>query len=167
MKKHQNDKQEITLMTILANEATNESRDLLQKYNRPDAKSYADLEVKLAELYFDTEDKVQLEKEMAQIHPHKNWILDNTEPKVIIEKEVVEVVKEIPAEQPSEQTSSLNQHCNNPYCNVHGCSPYNQFSNFNDIDTKETKKPIEIPFAGLLFGVGLTLVVFMMVRKDI
>lgn len=167
MKKHQNDKQEITLMTILANEATDESRDLLRKYNRPDAKSHADLEVKLAELYFDTEDKVQLEKQMAQIHPHKNWILDNSEPKVIIEKEVVEVIKEVPVEQPNEQESSFNQNCNNPYCSIHGFMPYSAVNNFSGIDATETKKPLEIPFAGLILGVGLTIVVLVALRKDI
>lgn len=167
MKQHQNDKQEITLMTILANEATDESRDLLRKYNRPDAKSYADLEVKLAELYFDTEDKVQLEKQMAAIHPHKNWILDNTEPQVIVEKEVVEVIKEVPVEQTNEQTSSFNQNCNNPYCPIHGCTPYNTMSNFDASSQEKQPKTLEIPFAGLLLGVGLVAVVLVALRSDI
>ena len=68
-------RQDITLMTLLANESVAESRNLLKKYGKADAKDHKDLEVKLAELYFVTPDKVQLEKEFAAIHPHKNWIL--------------------------------------------------------------------------------------------
>jgi predicted metal-dependent hydrolase len=68
-------RQDITLMTLLANESVAESRKLLKKYGKEDAKDHKDLEVKLAELYFATPDKVQLEKELASIHPHKNWIL--------------------------------------------------------------------------------------------
>lgn len=68
-------KQEITLMTILANEADKESRHILKKYKKPNAKDHADLEVKLAELYFEQDDKLALEKDLAEIHPHKNWIV--------------------------------------------------------------------------------------------
>jgi hypothetical protein len=62
----------------------------LEKYNRPKAKDYKDLEIKLAELYFDTTDKKSLEQEMAEIHPHKNWMFKTLpqEP-IIVEKEVI------------------------------------------------------------------------------
>lgn len=82
-------KPDITLMTILAYESTDASKQLLEKYNRPKAKDYKDLEVKLAELYFDTTDKKTLEEEMAEIHPHKSWLFKTLpqEPE-IVEKEV-------------------------------------------------------------------------------
>lgn len=86
--------QEITLMTVLANEATGPSRKLLKKYGMPDAKNFQDLEIKLAELYFNTKDKVTLEKQLAAIHPHKNWILRNVQP-VIEEKSKQEQVEEV------------------------------------------------------------------------
>jgi hypothetical protein len=86
--------QEITLMTVLANEATGPSRKLLKQYGQPDAKNYQDLEIKLAELYFNTKDKVELEKQLAEIHPHKNWILKNVQP-VIEEKSKQEQVEEV------------------------------------------------------------------------
>lgn len=86
--------QEITLMTVLANEATGPSRKLLRQYGQPDAKNYQDLEVKLAQLYFNTKDKVELEKQLAAIHPHKNWILKNVQP-VIEEKSKQEQVEEV------------------------------------------------------------------------
>jgi len=57
-----NNRTDITLMTLLANEATDGSRKILKEYGEPDAKDYKDLEVKLAELYFKTTDKVELEK---------------------------------------------------------------------------------------------------------
>ncbi len=82
-------KQEITLMTLLANESTSDSRKLLKKYGYTDADNHKDLEIKLAELYTATPDKVQLEKELASIHPHKNWILKYYPQKV-------EVIKETP-----------------------------------------------------------------------
>lgn len=86
--------QEITLMTVLANEATGPSRKLLKQYGQPDAKNYQDLEVKLAQLYFNTKDKVELEKQLAAIHPHKNWILKNVQP-VIEEKSKQEQIEEV------------------------------------------------------------------------
>jgi hypothetical protein len=118
-------KREITLMTILASEATKESRKLLKKYNRPDAKSYADLEVKLAELYQSTPDKFLLEKEMAEIHPHKKWIIKRLEldkPKEI-KADVVE------AEKPKQMPASTNIVCANPYCPIHGTIPMCEYSN--------------------------------------
>lgn len=86
--------QEITLMTVLANEATGPSRKILKEYGMPDAQNFQDLEIKLAELYFNTKDKVALEKKLAAIHPHKNWILKNVQP-VIEEKSKQEQVEEV------------------------------------------------------------------------
>jgi hypothetical protein len=87
----QNDRRDITLMTILANEAAADSRKLLKSYNKPDAKSHRDLEQKLAELYFNAQDKVQLEKEMAAIHPHRKWLAKYIEPEVkVVETKVEE-----------------------------------------------------------------------------
>jgi hypothetical protein len=80
-------KQEITLMTLLANEATSDARKLLKKHGITDVKNHVDLEVKLAELYFNSPDKIAIEKEMAAIHPHKNWITKYSEPKVEVKKE--------------------------------------------------------------------------------
>jgi len=87
--------QEITLMTVLANEATGPARKLLKKYGQPDAKNYQDLEIKLAQLYFNTKDKVELEKQLAAIHPHKNWILKNVQPVIeeISKQEQIEEIK--------------------------------------------------------------------------
>jgi hypothetical protein len=69
-------KQDITLLTLLAYEATGDSQKLLQKHGMPKANNVVDLENKLAELYFSSPDKkLDLEKELADIHPHKKWFI--------------------------------------------------------------------------------------------
>ena len=90
-KKRQQKQRDITLMTVLAYEATADSQKILKKYGREPGKGYSDLEVKLANLYFDTQDKVQLEKELAEIHPHKKWLLEHTEPTVKIKEKEVQI----------------------------------------------------------------------------
>lgn len=118
-------------MTILAYESTNESRKLLNKYGKQDAVSIPDLEKKLTDLYFSVEDKVQLEKEMAEIHPHKNWLLKTMKP----EEKEVQVVEEIKAPVFNE-TQTCPTCC--PTCSM------NRKSNFyGDID--EQQKPSTKP----------------------
>lgn len=113
-------------MTLLASEATKEAKDLLKKYNRPNATSYADLELKLAELYTSSNDKFGLEKEMAEIHPHKNWLLKRLEldkPKEVkVEKMEFETTKETKPQTPSVV-------CGNPFCPIHGTTPICEYSN--------------------------------------
>ena len=101
-------RQDISLMTLLANEATSDSRKILKKYDKPDAKHCIDLEVKLAELYFGQSDKKQLEKELSEIHPHKEWILKNQTPEPIIEE------KEIKVESVSKEPETTKNIC--PIC---------------------------------------------------
>jgi hypothetical protein len=138
--------QEITLMTVLANEATGPSRKLLKDYGMTDAKNYTDLEVKLAELYFNTTDKVALEKKLAAIHPHKNWILRNVQP-VIEEKSKQEQVEEV--------KSNADGQCMCPQCQ----KPTN-FSNASGPDQSNSKfdmSMIVVPTM-LIALVGLTYV---------
>jgi hypothetical protein len=90
-KKKANNRTDITLMTLIANEATSPARKILKKYGEQDAKDYKDLEVKLAELYFKTDDKVALEKELAEIHPHRKWLMKHIEPTII----EIEIIKEV------------------------------------------------------------------------
>jgi len=127
MKRNRPSKNEITLMTLLANESATESRKLLKKYNKPDAKDCADLEVKLAQLYFDTPDKLAIEKELAAIHPHKDWLLKRTKVEEVEKPVVIEV---------DQKTSNADGGCNNPNCPVHGqCVPV---SNYDGIPSNPT-----------------------------
>ena len=71
-----NKKRDITLMTLLAFESKPEAENLLKKYGKdPSSNSCTELENKLVQLYYSVSDKPTLEKEMAQIHPHKNWLI--------------------------------------------------------------------------------------------
>ncbi len=75
-------KKEITLMTLLAFEATDESRALLKKHNRQDAVNHIDLEKKLEALWVKSNEteRLTVEKEMAEIHPHKKWLFNTLSP---------------------------------------------------------------------------------------
>jgi hypothetical protein len=74
-------KAKISLLTLLANTKTADARRLLKKYGQTDAKDYNDLALKLAELYQSSSEKVAIEKEFAEMHPHKALILRNLVPK--------------------------------------------------------------------------------------
>ena len=116
-------------MTLLANESTADARKLLKKYNKPDAKDCADLEVKLAQLYFDCGDKLAIEKDLAAIHPHKDWLIKRTKVEEVEKPVVLEV---------DQKTSNAEGGCNNPYCPVHGkCIPV---SNFDDLTSNPNLK---------------------------
>jgi hypothetical protein len=105
-RKRQQKERDITLMTVLAYEATADSQKILKKYGREPGKGYSDLEVKLANFYFDTADKVQLEKEFATIHPHKKWLLEHTEPIITIEKKEIQIEAK-PDEKSSKEIEEL------------------------------------------------------------
>lgn len=147
--KLRNGGQEITLMTVLANEATGPSRKILKEYGQPDAKDYKDLEVKLAELYFNTQDKVALEKKLAEIHPHKKWILKNVKPAIeeTSKQDLVEEVK-----------SNAIGDCNCPQCQQ---KPY-QNAEFSNADGGQSNSKFDISgliAPAMLFAfVGLTYV---------
>jgi len=65
----------VPLMELLAYNATKPARLLLKKYGEEDATSYEDLKGKLDRLYKNQPDKITIEKELAEIHPHKDFIL--------------------------------------------------------------------------------------------
>lgn len=87
------EKPKITLFELLATNATSDSRKFLKKHGQDDAHGYEDLESKLASYYHEHPDKVQLEKELVDIHPHKDFILKYARP----EKSDSEQVKNIVA----------------------------------------------------------------------
>lgn len=64
-----------TLLSVLANGSTEQSRDLLTKYSGENAQNVKDLEVKLARLYATSTNKKDIERAFAEIHPHKDFIL--------------------------------------------------------------------------------------------
>ena len=144
-------RQDITLMTLLANESVAESRNLLKKYGKQDAKDHKDLEVKLAELYFATPDKVQLEKEFAAIHPHKNWILKYY-------PQIKEEIKQEPIEKEAlpiiENKSNADGGC--------GCT-----SNFDSSNMQNTQRVITpLDYVAIISLVGVIGLTFYVISKQ-
>lgn len=105
--KKKNKKPEITITELLATNCTGPARKLLKQYGKPDAKDYGDLQAKLIELYRDTSDKKQLEKQLAELHPHKDWILQYCAPAPVIAetpKEEIKPVTKDPLDTPGKLT---------------------------------------------------------------
>ena len=74
-KKSQKQKEYRTLLSVLANASTDKARQLLMNHTGQDASDTNDLQVKLARLYAVSTSKHDIEKEFAEIHPHKDFIL--------------------------------------------------------------------------------------------
>ena len=70
----------IPLLELIAVNNTAKARNLLKKCGKEDAVSYADLESRLSDLYAGAKDKLEIEMEFANIHPHKDFILKNLAP---------------------------------------------------------------------------------------
>jgi hypothetical protein len=79
-KKPKKPKPTIPLMELLAYNSTGPARMLLKKYGKEDATGYANLEEKLSNLYYESKDKIEIEKQFAQIHPHRDFILKYLSP---------------------------------------------------------------------------------------
>lgn len=70
-----------SLLPLIVDQNEGEARQLLKKYDQPQPKDPEEVAYKLAELYTKTTDKKTLEKEFAEIHPHRKFILDRLAPK--------------------------------------------------------------------------------------
>ena len=103
--KPNSDYKDINIFTLLANEATGDAGRLLAKYGKQKASSYGDLEAKLTELYYKTPQKIEMEREMVEIHPHKNWILKHTKP--VETREITKEAKKEPEQIVSENGLSV------------------------------------------------------------
>ena len=142
-------RKDISLMTLLANEATGDSRKLLKKYGEKDAIDYQDLEGKLSQLYLKTDDKVKLEKDLADIHPHKKWLLRNTEPIIEVKKEEV-----IISEKKEEPKQNFDGDCRNPNCPYCQMRMMQGFSNVNGNQDSSTRPMDYVGVIGMVAVVG-------------
>jgi hypothetical protein len=103
-----NRKKRVTLLGVIANGSTSDARKLLMKYDEPDAKNHDDLEYRLTKLYQKAPDKIQFEKELSAIHPHKDFILKYNSPVpelTEIPKEVIDITKQM-ATNPEDYSTS-------------------------------------------------------------
>lgn len=140
-------KQRVSLLGVIANGSTGDARRLLQKYNEPDAINHKDLQFKLSKLYAKTDDKVKLEKEIAEIHPHKEFILHNLAPVTPPTPEPEIMVEEVEAK--TKQMATTGCPCGNPNCrnnqvsNACGCSSFsgsNACGGYSGIDASGNAK---------------------------
>lgn len=92
-KKNGNKKEYKTLLSALAFGSTDEAQKILTDNGMKEADSYEELEYNLAKLYSNATDKINIEKQFAEIHPHSKFILKYLSPK-IEPKEDKEVRKE-------------------------------------------------------------------------
>lgn len=115
----------ITVIGLIANMSTDGARKLLKQYGKEDAVNHEDLEYKLSELYATVDDKMQLEQELAEIHPHRELILNYLAPAPIetpLEETLPDVaIKEIAVEEVKPETKS----------NCSGCSAFSNCSGSN------------------------------------
>jgi hypothetical protein len=118
----------ITIMGLLADCSTDEARLLLKKYGMPPAKNKAELELLLAKLYKTCDDKKQLEKDFADIHPHKDFLKKYIAPSPVVKSEPIaeEIIPQVSNQAATPvQMPEFVSNCNgNTNC---GCSD----SNFN------------------------------------
>lgn len=153
-------------MTLLANEATQGSAKLLSKYKKPKAKNHADLEVKLAELYFEQPDKVEFEKELAEIHPHKKWLIRTLD--LVERKSAMDDVSENKKED-SVKSSCFTEQCFDANCPIHGRNSQ-VFSNFTE-DANKTKSEVAaadntMKYVALLGAIGIISLTLIIVSKN-
>lgn len=153
MSKKNQKKEYKTLLSVLANGSTDSARMLLKKHSGQDASDTKDLELKLARVYANSPRKLDIEKEFAEIHPHKDFILKYIKPipvEVPKEEPKIEEAKVVSQTMLHEGYASANGNenpqgrgmawgrpmhppCGNPNCQY--CSRYfdgSNFSNFNN-----------------------------------
>jgi hypothetical protein len=73
--KNKNKKEYKTLLSALAYGSTEDAQKILLDSGEKKADSYEELEFKLAKLYSAATDKISLEKQFAEIHPHSKFLL--------------------------------------------------------------------------------------------
>lgn len=150
-------KAKISLLTLLANTKTADARRLLKKYGQTDASDYNDLALKLAELYQSSNEKVAIEKEFAEMHPHKALILRNLVPKPLPIEEKANFTQE--------ETDNLHRQFigKEGYSNCSGNSNACGCGSHFDGNNQSTKEPMQL-IDGLLGKgwMGPTMLVFVM-----
>jgi hypothetical protein len=170
-----NKKQRITLLGVIANGSTGNARRLLKKYNIPDAVNHQDLEMKLSKLYANTDDKIQFEQELAELHPHKDFILKNLKPIKPTEPDAMVTEANSITKQMATDTNSSGCSCGNPNCNNNitsnacGCSKFNGYSNAggscSGVDGTGSTQPISMNNGIMVLGIIGIISIFALALK--
>jgi len=152
-------KKNLNLISLLANTRTKQLCLILKKYGNVDANNYDDLELKVAQMYEASPDKLAIEKELAEIHPHRSFILKHLAPKPEpTEKSANEGIANFVKEHQSNCNGNHSCSCNN-HSNACGCSHFEGPTNANEpykFGTKPTDWIGPIIMASvLLVGFGI------------
>ena len=153
----------ITIMGLLSNCSTDEARALLKKYGYPDAKNRSDLEVQLAKLYKDADDKRQVEKDFALIHPHKEFIgryIFSAPKETKTTVETVEEITTLPIAQSVSETKIGMDESKSCAC---GCSNFEGTSNATGNSTLRPENDKLIIYS--MFGIVSILALVMINKK--
>lgn len=162
-----------SLISTLANASTKKANALLVKYNKEVAGDTNDLKIKLAKLYAEAPDKIQVEKDFAQIHPHYTFLAKYvTEKKVEKPKEVdvkaVEdkLVKQIVAHDGySNANGSEDNFLNACGCGCQHCR--NRMSGFDGPGNQGSQKNSAMDYIGIIGMVGVIGVAFYVITKTV
>lgn len=160
-------KKDISLTCLLANESTGKVRRLLEDMGVKDIKNHAELEYHLAKVYQKAENKANLEKKLAEAHPHKELILkylgqpteNPTADDVLKElKKEIEDVK-VPS-YPSEQFhncagNSVCAACSQKMSNACGCGSSNFGGNINPTPAQVKQAESNLVTIGIISIVAL------------
>jgi hypothetical protein len=152
-------KKEIPLLTLLANESTHNSRKLLEKYKKDTGVNHVDLENKLANLYETTKDKATLEKEFAEIHPHRDFIINALDlvPKQDIQ--ISETIKKEIVAEPKKQEISVS------YGNADGASE-STIEEVKPVSKQLQKEIVVIGVVGVVALAALSITVIYLTKKS-
>lgn len=138
------------LLGLLSVDATQDVNNLLAKHGISKSNNPSDLVQKLADLYRNAPDKRILEKELVEIHPHKNFILKYSEQlpatsKVVSEnvkfgdeQEVKQMLKQYistapPINEFSNCEGNPNYNCHKKMSNACGCSSFSGLDSSNGV----------------------------------
>lgn len=134
MKKNNKKTEYKTLLSALAYGSPDDSQKLVIKYGGDKAKNYEDLEYKLAQIYANSPDKIEIERQFASIHPHSKFILKYLSPKKVDQPLEPIIEKKIVTDEGTKNVKSIVVHdgyenaegniknistsgCTCPYCN--------------------------------------------------
>lgn len=142
-------KKDINLITLLANTRTGQLSDILKKYGNQEATSYDDLEMKVAEMYRTSPDKLAIENELANIHPHRSFILKHLAPKQEpTEQSANEGIATFVKEKDGYSNCGGNTDCgcNQSHSNACGCSHFDGPSSTNPYWKNKERTPSDFKF---------------------
>ncbi len=126
-------RKDIDLLMLLSNEAVPECQKILSKHGKKPATDASDMYNKLKAIYFSPDaNKLELDKNFAEIHPHKKWLIRTLD---LVDKSSIPKIQEtikVEEKPVSKDISSSANGVVNSRCNCPNCT--NQYSNANGLN---------------------------------